>query len=764
MNSVREVSLEIVGDSGVRGTFNLRCLPSYKSNFPLWDLRGQALGDSASEPVQVFEGEEYIFEIVTASGGQIRTDKEDLLVADDDRGSRGRLRPGLHTGGLPIRVFLDATFFGMVRLEVRSKKLDYLTHYRWMLSDIAELLAEIVSQRFAPSEQTFEPEPSADPVTAYQQFAFLRAVLTGPALTAALAHVLADPHRVWIQKEEARPITMGVAGGSSFARSLTGPGQRQSFFSAELPALSSVPTKVAAGGFVESVDNPENRFVKFALVRFREAVDCVRVALVPADNNYPAERGLREVLEVLDSLDAILGEPLFREIGDLVQIPASSVVLARRSGYREVYHFYLQFEVAARLAWRGGEDVYGAGQRDVATLYEFWCYLELVKIVNSLCDSQPFALSDLLERTTDNLGVSLKRGQRFELNGSSTILGRRLHIELFFNRTFSTNESATTGSWTRLLRPDCTLRVVLDPEIGGVGAEVLWLHFDAKYSVNDPTEIFGPAVSAEQESGFLESERSNEKENTYPRGGLLKMHTYKDAIKRSMGAYVLYPGDEAGQTFSEFHEILPGIGAFALRPSDFGSADGSTALRNFVGEMLNHLALQGTELQRGRYWNRMAFEGEYQKAPMVQLLPFLSKPPADTNVLIANLDQPELYEWTVRNQWIVLPRSQKEAGNLSVLASGLAIDTVLLLPAVGDAEFWSLAGPVRVFTREELKKLDYTGSECEASLAFRLAGPASRVSWLSPFLVRSKWFGRSEATRFATTSAYELILSATESS
>jgi len=33
--------------------------------------------------------------------------------------------------------------------------------------------------------------------------------------------------------------------------------------------------------------------------------------------------------------------------------------------------------VASKLSWQGGDDVYGAGQRDVATLYEYWAFLSL---------------------------------------------------------------------------------------------------------------------------------------------------------------------------------------------------------------------------------------------------------------------------------------------------------------------------------------------------------------------------------------------------
>ena len=47
------------------------------------------------------------------------------------------------------------------------------------------------------------------------------------------------------------------------------------------------------------------------------------------------------------------------------------------------------------------------------------------------------------------------------------------------------------------------------------------------------------------------------------------MHTYNDAIRRTIGSYVLYPGninhaDKGNKVFSLYDEILPGVGAFSI--------------------------------------------------------------------------------------------------------------------------------------------------------------------------------------------------------
>lgn len=51
------------------------------------------------------------------------------------------------------------------------------------------------------------------------------------------------------------------------------------------------------------------------------------------------------------------------------------------------------------------------------------------------------------------------------------------------------------------------------------------------------------------------------------------MHAYGNAIPRSHGDYVLYPGQEAKE-LRGFHELRPGLSAIALRP---GSGIGELA-------------------------------------------------------------------------------------------------------------------------------------------------------------------------------------------
>ena len=88
------------------------------------------------------------------------------------------------------------------------------------------------------------------------------------------------------------------------------------------------------------------------------------------------------------------------------------------------------------------------------------------------------------------------------------------------------------------------------------------IEFSEKVQHADYTEF--PTVQEE-----VEDDKQDSLTNTYKRGDLLKMHTYNDAIRRTVGSYVLYPGDFDSKTknYRLFEEVLPGVGAFAIKPS-----------------------------------------------------------------------------------------------------------------------------------------------------------------------------------------------------
>ncbi|MGD0949032.1 MAG: DUF2357 domain-containing protein [Candidatus Binatia bacterium] len=697
------------------------------------------------------------------ASGPLTTDRPEVFEADTQSGTRGRLRPRLYTGMLPVTIRAGAIDIGRVALEVRSRKLDYLRHYRWMLRDIAEHCAELVMDRFAPAEQRFATDSARDAPTLYQRFAFLQSLVTGDAFEAAIHQVLGRPHRGWVDEPEPRHPSRGIPATSEVAQQLQMPGPRCRWPNGRSEITGDfLPARFHVSRTEETLDTPANRFVRFALMRWRDTAADIGHYLTCENRSAPVARGLREVEALIRYLDSLLSEQLFREVGPLDRFPAGDQVLQKREGYRDLFRAYIQFEAAALLTWRGGEGVYGAGQRDVATLYELWSFFQLAQVTAEICQ-RSFDSSALIEVHADRLGVGLCRGRQTAVLGSVSYLGRALHLELWFNRTFGTGGPGAP-SWTRPMRPDCSLRISIDRESSAPfhGGEEIWLHFDAKYRVEDLGDLFGarPGTGADEDAQPLEDEDAATRRGETKRADLLKMHAYRDAIRRSVGAYVLYPGTETEECRAHYHEILPGLGAFALRPTEYGEAEGAGALRQFILDVVEHVASQATQHERVRFWVREAYSGQYETVARPTVAPFLSRPPADTPVLLGHVKDRDHLAW-IRATCLYNLRAGKRRGSVGLGSRELAAEFVVLYGrALENPELWKVIGEPRLLTRDQMLSMDYPNPHGEVYYCLEIA-EVPTGSWAKPItgakvnaLCRGSRKGRAEPV---TTTWLELV-------
>ena len=631
--------------------------------------------------MQLLEGAEYLYELTLDRADVALVDvwPRELFDPDDATNRRGRLRPRLHTGALEVSVLEAGVSVAHADLEVRSSKLDYLDDYRWMLNGLASEAAEILMQRFGPTKlNAFNPDEEQDTRTLYQRFAFLQSVLRTEEFGAAIQQVIARPHHLYETELENRRPQMGVPASSSIVRQIAKRGPRSGQVFVTDTAIP-LPEQLVIDRHRPTTDTDANRFVRFALEHWRRTADAVRRALGDSgEDSAPVRRGLLEVGALIDDLDALLGEELFRSVSQMAQFPAANQVIQKREGYREIARAFVNGEAAAAVVWEGSEDVFAAGQRDVAALYEFWVYLQLRRILASFCDDGLDELP-LFVLDRDRLVLDLRRGRSRVLRGRSSRLGRTLELELWFNRSFERQ------SWTRTMKPDCSLRVSIEPGYPGFRPDV-WLHFDAKYRVEQLDQLF---------AGYDDDDGPDQvtPRGTARRDDLLKMHAYRDAIHRSVGAFVLYPGsDDDSVRFRRYREILPGVGAFALRPASDGDAEaeGRLALSLFLQDVLSHLALQTTARERVRYWTDRAYE-ETQPTD-ASAVEFLRRPPADTQVLLGYVRDSHHLDWIVRNRLYNL-RADDRTGSIAKDPSALSAELLLLY---GDSDalplLWSLGG------------------------------------------------------------------------
>ena len=540
-----------------------------------------------------------------------------FLKIDKDRDSitfqfvnyLGRSKIIFPTGGLSKRL----------SFEIVPDKMDYESDYIGLTEALAHECAGLLldcsgatSNRYSLSDESRE--------SLLEQFIFLRQFCYGQNIQGIFEAIKRNPDRVLTQEEEFEPVGRGkpskkfytnpfgyAKGWRKIDDSISG----NSFY---------MPQTIAVTRKHDSVDTTANRFIKYALEKFDSICEGVIEKLSVNGNDRQTEC-YREAKSMHRMLDEITRDSFFDEIGTLDIMPQNNQVLQKREGYSQIFSAYSMIDLALQLDWKGKNDVYEGESKNVALLYEYWLFFELYKIINSIEDCEPVnTKEDPFLFVNDGITISLEQGrkscQAFEMKKKG------LKVNLYYNRSFSPKVFQTTvyeGSYSRPFRPDYTLAIF--PAVYTKGKDngeeaairngaVSYIHFDAKYRITDLTSFIGKNDDAAEEEELAE-DKIGSVVNTYKRGDLLKMHTYNDAIRRTIGSYVLYPGtgnaeNKNSVAFNLYDEILPGIGAFAIRPSI--DEAGENELKEFIKKLLKTKEAESSRLNRMKYYTEMVLK------------------------------------------------------------------------------------------------------------------------------------------------------------
>jgi hypothetical protein len=259
-------------------------------------------------------------------------------------------------------------------------------------------------------------------------------------------------------------------------------------------------------------------------------------------------------------------------------------------------------------------------------------------------------------------------------------------------------------SWSKDYKPDISMHVrpvgELINEENRSSLDV-WVHFDAKYKL----EVVEENIDRNIEAGARVT-----------KDDVSKMHAYRDAIRNSSGAYVLFPGTYQDK-FEEFDEILPGVGAFPLRPAVTESEDDQRALTKFISSVIDHCCNQASKRERSQFWQNQHWsvqpDSDFGKQPVITA-PFLAQPPADTRVLVAYV-RPENVQFVRESLMYNLRADSGRAGSISPSDKELTAHYVLLWTGIEGGQPETLGLFTRksnwyVSSSEEMEKAGYVST------------------------------------------------------
>ncbi len=243
----------------------------------------------------------------------------------------------------------------------------------------------------------------------------------------------------------------------------------------------------------ETFDTPENRFVLSFLGALLAATEALPNA--PWWHSVPQARQ-RTVRELTSVLRQTRLHSMFTDVGQMQRLPASSQVLLRREGYRQMLGLWQQFHRSRRPVFEPLQ--HALEVRDVATLYEMWVFFALTEQIGELLNIEPVIILHGSEMT----GMERNSVARFAGVG-----------RLIYNYTFSSPHE----SYSVPLRPDFTW----------VRNGTVDLVLDAKFRMDQSA---------------IQDDAEDTPHATAKRADLYKMHTYRDAL-HVRAAVSIYPGD-----------------------------------------------------------------------------------------------------------------------------------------------------------------------------------------------------------------------------
>lgn len=650
----------------------------------------------------------------------------------------GTIAPNIFVGTLSVPLVEKESSQELckVEFEVQSIKSGYRDDYRDMLELITEKCTDLLLQANSPVSQHFEIDFTKDSQTLYQKFAFIKSVIGTDEFAEAIHRIVTAPVTKWTETSEEKDIRIARRFSNTNIKEILKGGKRN-----KLPerhylrsyGIDTLPERITTIRKTDSVDTPENRFIKHTLENFLKF--CTDINNKSKEFRHKKMENESELL--IRELENQLHHSVFKEISRPTTLKLNSPVLQRKEGYREVLRVWLMFDLAAKLIWKGGDDIYSGGKKDIATLYEYWLFFKLLDLFQSIFDIETKDISDLIKKTPDGLNLQIKQGKFTALRGVYDSGNRKLNIRFNYNRSFSGKKNyPDSGSWTTTLRPDYTLSF-WPYGISETEAEkqelIVHIHFDAKYKIANLTDFL-----EQNTENDLDEEKAENRKGIYKNADLLKMHAYKDAIRRTGGAYVLYPGDKSINQ-KGFHEIIPGLGAFPVKPSKTDSGIGE--LKAFILEIIEHFINRASQREKIAFRTFDVYKNPPESDNVIKEP--LPEPyninraliPDDTFVLVGYYNSQEQYDW-IQRTGLYNFRMGSGTGSL-ILDKETVSSSYLLLHTSGDkvsGDLWKIVsrGP-KVYSKEDLIRKGYSNPSQDNYLVIQIEpvtdSEFENVSW-----------------------------------
>lgn len=636
---------------------------------------GESIEQGKTAPAVFFDNSDYPLWVEFMPNAKVKEasfNSGNRKVADNFRFHRGRqILSGFLNYGNEIgksEVIINYTFENGERrkfrfsFDVLSTKLNYHEHWREIIHDIEKeyrmLSIDFLKKTFHSFDISDTSSDTHDLIW-WQIFKSLRDefVASCKAILDRPRHRLKD-RELYQRADKIKRFTPLLE--NEYARFKKDPAH---LYRTEVPTIIN--------------DTYENRFLKYAVASISDqhAYLGKRILL----NLDIADSRRIEIEESIEELEALNFHAFFRNVGSFKGLTHESLILQQDTYYSSIYRTWLILQQSYSL----NEGMHSLETKDIATLYEIWCYIQMKEIVRK-------QLGD---------GIEIDNSSRIELNGmfryelgkgdQSRILFKKGDIELaelIYNPVQGKTDSLEINidnivSRTVPQKPDIVLRLTKTEQEHDIKLTYL---FDAKYRIDgkDRNAVDVP-----------------------PEDAINQMHRYRDAIyyaehdgkglkKEVIGGYILFPGngEPSGVQIASFYKSIDevNIGAFPLRPKD---EENRRLLDEFITKLLTSRA--NALLTQSNVIPQKGLRYEHDEKIMG----------SDDYCIVCYISDPLLEEVLVSG--IYYTRTGDKPGALPFDLKAATARRILLLPYKGGADGFLFEvegdGPC-IYTGNELKE------------------------------------------------------------
>lgn len=306
-----------------------------------------------------------------------------------------------------------------------------------------------------------------------------------------------------------------------------------------------LPDRIHQYEHVTSYDNNENQFVLFFLKFCVRTLNSYLNEFNLSHNQRYFEQGdiLTKLNKYKSDLNRTTKSRVFSDISHLTLINKSSTVLTKRAGYKEIYKFFLNIKSVPVSSIKKDDFIDLFENKSIDKLYEYASLFYLSDYLKEIY-SEGTINKDIMF-TKKNYSIVLdERNDKVKFQYTKEGYPKST---LYFQRSYTPTQKT---SYAILQSPDFSL--LIENKKGSY-----LYHFDAKFKVKTFDTLYTGL-----ESTFAKEE------------DLKSMHAYRDGVKGTCGAYVLYPGnhnsrmriysDKEKSDYINSKDYFSGIGSIPL--------------------------------------------------------------------------------------------------------------------------------------------------------------------------------------------------------